>query len=109
MKYTYGPASLWVGGTDAVPAVMRDRVREVSAVHVEPEHRRQGFGSAIMQAVCADADHAGFVLLLQPEPESGGMTIDELSAWYSRFGFVAIQESPLLMARSPRPLAPVVH
>lgn len=88
---------------------MRERVKEVSNVHVEAEQRRQGHASRLLQEVCSDADMAGIVLLLSPSPEDEGMTIDNLASWYARFGFVEIQAEPMLMARAPKQQSWTVH
>lgn len=112
MSVTYmqdGSASLTVGPSSAVPPHLRGRVMDVSAVHVEPEDRRQGHATALLRMVCADADLSGFVLLLSPEPEDDGMPIDALAAWYSRLGFVTIQDEPMLMARAPRQASRGMH
>jgi len=101
-KITTTGATLTVGETDAVPDHMRGRVLEVSDVRVEPKYRRKGYGSAIMARACADADIARHVLILQPWPEVEGMIEAQLVAWYERFGFVMIQDSPPLMARAPQ-------
>jgi GNAT superfamily N-acetyltransferase len=78
-----------------------DRVREVVRVWTDPEHRRQGFGTQLMQAVCEEADCERIVLILQPRPYDTGIGKDKLIAWYKRFGFVKTQDKPVLMARAP--------
>jgi GNAT superfamily N-acetyltransferase len=78
-----------------------DRVREVVRVWTDEDHRRQGYGTELMQAVCDEADVLGVVLMLQPLPFGEGVTKEKLMAWYSRFGFVKTQSKPVLMARAP--------
>lgn len=78
-----------------------ERVREVVKVWTDEEHRRQGYGTELIQAVCDEADVQGIVLILQPLPFGEGLDKDKLIAWYSRFGFVKTQNKPVLMARAP--------
>lgn len=78
-----------------------DRVREVVRVWTAEDHRRQGYATELIQAVCDEADILGVVLMLQPLPFGEGLSKDKLMAWYSRFGFVKTQSNPVLMARAP--------
>ena len=93
-KRQLGAASCHLGPCDALPAHMRDVV-EVSDVFVPEWHRRKGIASRLMQQVCADADAFGKVLMLMIDGD------DWLPAWYAQFGFVVIQNNPILMARQP--------
>ena len=93
-KRQLGAASCRLGTSDALPAHLRD-VIEVSDVFVPEWHRRKGIASRLMQQVCDDADTFGNVLMLMPGES------EWLPAWYERFGFVAIQNNPVLMARQP--------
>ena len=93
-KRQLGAASCRLGPSDALPAHLRD-VIEVSEVFVPEWHRRKGIASRLLRQVCDDADAHGKVLMLMP----GGD--DWLTAWYSKFGFVQIQNNPVLMARQP--------
>ena len=93
-----------------------ERVREVVSVWTDEDHRRQGYGTELMQAVCDEADVEGMVLILQPRPYGTDYSkceqmirpslireLDEhkLIAWYHRFGFINTQNKPVLMARAP--------
>lgn len=99
-----------------------ERVREVVSVWTDEDHRKQGYGTELMQAVCDEADVEGIVLILQPRPFDsviksmvGGPLPSRwlgLENWYARFGFVKTQNKPVLMARAPsfRPrVTGVVH
>ena len=94
-KRQLGAASCHLGPCEALPAHLRD-VIEVSDVFVPAWHRRKGIASMLLRQVCDDADAHAKVLMLMP----GGD--DWLTAWYSKFGFVQIQNNPVLMARQPK-------
>lgn len=99
-----GPATCRIRQTVAVPAHMRDKVRELASLEVPASEQRKGLATALVHNVCAEADESGIVLLLWPKPwgESQAMTEQQLVDWYSRtFGFQQIQPEPLLMARQP--------
>lgn len=53
---------------------------------VEPEYRRQGIGTQLMNEVIALYQWDRIELIPAREGEDG-MTSDQLSAWYGRFGF----------------------
>ena len=93
-KRQLGAASCRLGSSDALPVHLRD-VIEVSEVFVPEWHRRKGVASRLMRQVCDDADAHAKVLMLMPDGD------DWLPAWYAQFGFVAIQNNPVLMARQP--------
>jgi ribosomal protein S18 acetylase RimI-like enzyme len=97
-----GPASCWVAPSKALPARLRGRVLELSGLHVEPERRHEGWGTALMRLVCAEADAEGAALLLCVEPSDSTMSREQLAAWYASHGFTQIQAEPLLMARPPK-------
>lgn len=104
-------ASCKVVQNPELPADM-DRVRELTRVWCDPEGRKQGYATELVQSVCDEADANSVVLILQPKEfgKSGGLK--ELEAWYRRFGFIRTQSNPVLMARAPsfRPrLTEVVH
>ena len=89
-----------------------DRVLEVVRVWTDPEHRKQGYATELMKAVCDDADAESIVLILQPRPFGHMHGLKALEGWYKRFGFVRTQDNPVLMARAPsfRPrVSGVVH
>ena len=94
-KRQLGAASCHLAPSDALPANLRE-VIEVSNVHVDEWHRRKGIASRLLRQVCDDADAHGKVLMLMPDGD------DWLPEWYSKFGFVRIQNNPVLMARQPK-------
>jgi predicted GNAT family acetyltransferase len=94
-------ASLQVVANPELPAHMGDRVREVVKVWTDPGHRAQGYATELMKQVCEEADVEGVVLILQPRPFENNISKDKLIAWYKRFGFVKLQDKPVLMARAP--------
>ena len=99
----HGPASLRLSFNALVPAHLRGGLLEVSHVITPEQHRNHGYASMLLQKVCAEADAAGKVLLLNPQPyDTPELSADELTAWYEGFGFNVIQEKPArLMARPP--------
>lgn len=102
-----GPASLKITYNTCVAPHLRGRLREITSVCVEPEHRRQGHGNALMGAILMEADAHGVALLVQVNPydnTDNDMDRDALSQWYARKGFVQIQDEPRLMVRMPEEL-----
>lgn len=62
----------------------------VTHVATQRKIRGKGHASRIFQSVLADADaeQATLVLTIDPDPpEFGGITYDQLEAWYERLGF----------------------
>ena len=90
-RRTHGTASLMLSVSDALPANMRNGVRELTGLHTPEADRGQGLASMLMQKVCAEADRNKLVLLLTPA--------EGLDGFYQQFGFIAIQTNPILMAR----------
>lgn len=63
----------------------------VTEVAVKPKLRGQGYGRLLMAEVLADADREGVTLCLEilpDHPAFGGLTYEQLEAWYMRLGFV---------------------
>jgi GNAT superfamily N-acetyltransferase len=88
----------------AIPARMRDRTREITKVHCEPEAQNQGHATALLHEVCREADRHGITLVLWPRPYGDDIALSQaqLIEWYGRaFGFAQIQAEPPLMARMP--------
>lgn len=101
---TVGPARCRVRQTNGVPAHLRPRVRELASLEVPRAEQGKGYATTLVHKVCREADAAGLVLVLWPQPWGDHLALsrDELEAWYGReFGFVRIQAEPVLMARQP--------
>jgi hypothetical protein len=96
---THRSASLRVAEPEALPADMRAQVREL--VDVRSTNPRKGHASGLMFNVCHEADKAWLTLIVAVRPFAEGMTMAQLQRWYGKHGFVEIQHSPCLMARSP--------
>jgi hypothetical protein len=97
-----GVASVMVAISQAVPAHMQSRTREVSQLLVPLEHRRKHLGTALMNLICQEADANSITLLLIVQPfDEGGPDEDQLIDWYIKFGFKTLQDSPTgtVMAR----------
>lgn len=85
-----------------LPESMRG-VMEVVRVWTDPEHRKQGYATELMQTIIKDADIEGVVLMLNPRTFGAGGGLENLAPWYERFGFMVIQKKPVvLMARMPQ-------
>lgn len=76
-----------------VPPKMRKDTREISRVYVPIADRKQGIGTALMHKVCQEADESNITLLLTCD--------NALRRWYSRFGFMVLQDSIGLLVRAP--------
>ena len=50
-------------------------------------NRGKKIGSKLLKEICYEADKQKENLHLEIQP-SGGLTYDQLSAWYERYGFV---------------------
>ena len=93
-KRQLGAASCRLAPSDALPANLRE-VIEVSDVHTDEWHRRNGIANRLMYQICEEADEESAVLILMPDGEPW------LERWYRSHGFVTLQPEPLIMARSP--------
>lgn len=98
-KRTNGPASCRVAYSMLADPAVRGRVREVLSVHCRKDSRGQGHTGRLLDAVCAEADLSGVALLLTVQPFDGEQDVKRLGAMYSKRGFRAIQEDPLVMLR----------
>lgn len=99
-----GPASLLVSVSKIVRPELRPGLREISLVHCEPEHRRNGWANALLQQVTLEADSGNIALILTVRPydnEATDPNADRLEQWYAAHGFVRFQDAPLMMMRSP--------
>lgn len=110
-----GVASVMISISDAVPVHMKSAIREVSHLHVPLEHRRKHLGTALLNLICQEADANSITLLLIAQPyDEGGPNEDELTAWYAKFGFTELQDTPkgVMMVRKvhlPNRVAEVIH
>jgi N-acetylglutamate synthase-like GNAT family acetyltransferase len=107
-----GAASLYVRQCTALPEVMRAKTREVAKLEVQESKQNQGYATSLMHKVCREADEAGLMLVLWPQPFGDNIRLSkqQLIEWYEReFGFMIIQPHPVLMARllygTPKKLA----
>lgn len=104
-------ASLIISFSDAVPAGMREQIREVTSLHVPPEQRRQKLATMLLNLVCQEADANGITLLLTARPmDDQGPDEEKLIEWYAKFGFKGLQDTPngLMLARQVAALARVI-
>jgi hypothetical protein len=100
---TNGFASLDLSYSGIVPPAERGRVLEITNLLTPSTNRRQNHASLLMQSVCEQADEANMLLLLMPQAfGTDGLTSMQLQFWYtSKFGFVALQQSPTILIRMP--------
>lgn len=96
-------ATLRIAVTEGLPVEMWEQTREILSIH--STNPRKGHATLLMHQVCAEADRAGIVLILQPHKFDEGMPDEKLEQWYEKFGFVNFQTVPVvLMARPVQPL-----
>jgi hypothetical protein len=100
-----GPARLRVRQCTALPERMRAKTREIVDVETPFAEHGKGYATTLLHKVCREADAAGLVLVLSPQPYGDNIDLskDQLIDWYERsFGFAIIQHQPMmLMARMP--------
>ena len=98
-----GPAKLRVRQCPALPPALQKTTREIVNLETTFAEQGKGYATTLMHKVCREADAAGLVLVLSPQPWGDNMNLSkqQLEDWYARsFGFHTIQESPMvLMAR----------
>lgn len=91
-------ASCRVAIPEGLPDEMRDGIREVLEVH--SENPRKGHAKGLLGALCSEADGLGVVLMLRVDQYDDGPDNSQLQRLYAGFGFLVIQDEPLLMARN---------
>lgn len=91
-------SSLRLAKPRALPDDMRSGVVEVLGLKTRKDKQGQGYASALLQEVCQEADIAMRFLFLHVEP-FGSMSIDDLSKFYAKRGFMVLQDTPRLMVR----------
>jgi len=97
-KRTNGPAGLRLSYCVAAPAHLRGGMLEITSLLTAVGERGKGHASELLASVCAEADKAGKLLLIQPQPfDAGSMTQDQLTAWYAGHGFEVLQVEPELL------------
>lgn len=97
---THKQASLRVAIAQSLPVEMWETTREI--IGVQSDAPRKGYATALLHQVCAEADRARIVLFLQVRPFAEGMSEEQLTKFYARFGFTVIQAEPCLMSRVPQ-------
>ena len=100
-----GPATLRVRQCEALPLHLRPKTREIVNLETKFEEQGKGYATTLMHKVCREADAAGLVLVLSPQPWGDNINLSQaqLLDWYQRsFGFQPVQTEPMvLMARMP--------
>jgi len=102
-------ASLRIAMAQGLPEDMWELTRELIDVHsTNPRH---GDANGLLAEVCTEADRWWMTLIITVRPfGDAGMDDAKLERFYRKFGFRRIQDSPLLMARSPEvPRIEAIH
>lgn len=98
-----GPAKLRVRQCPALPPTLQKTTRELVNVETPFAEQGKGYMTTLIHKVCREADAAGLVLVLTPQPYGDNINLSkqQLEDWYARsFGFHVIQREPMtLMAR----------
>lgn len=98
-----GPAKLRVRQCPALPPALQKTTRELVNVETPFAEQGKGYMTTLIHKVCREADAAGLVLVLTPQPYGYNINLSkqQLEEWYARsFGFCVIQTEPMtLMAR----------
>ena len=98
-----GPATLRVRQCPALPPALQKTTRELVNVETPFSEQSKGYATSLIHKVCREADKAGLVLVLTPQPYGDNINLSkqQLEDWYARsFGFAVIQTEPMtLMAR----------
>ena len=98
-----GHAKLRVRQCPALPPALQKTTRELVNVETPFSEQGKGYATTLIHKVCREADAAGLVLVLTPQPYGDNINLSkqQLEDWYARsFGFCVIQTEPMtLMAR----------
>ena len=92
-KIELGSASIYLSHSQIVPPTKRGFAREIREFFVPEVDRGKGFGTALLEEVCTQADEKRILLLIIADNE-------RLQGFYERHGFQLIQDDgKKLMAR----------
>ena len=101
--YSEGSTTCKLGYSQAMPAHLRGQILEITNLFTPDEDRGKGGANRLIAKICGQADLNSYILLVMPLPfDITGLTKLKLVNLYSKHGFTQIQDSPLLMARSPK-------
>lgn len=102
MKYTYQQASCDIEPFEEEGAsnLAKNKVKWIRNLFVEPEYRRKGLATKMLQQISTEADATQISLIVEVRPYiEDSITQEALEALYKRNQFVKIQDEPLLMMR----------
>jgi GNAT superfamily N-acetyltransferase len=102
MEITLNNASLKINPftQPGVPDELCDKLRLITHLHTDKEHRNKGEATALLKQVIKESSEAGISLLVEPRAyEDDGLTTKQLIAFYAKHGFVQIQIKPCIMVR----------
>lgn len=95
-----GPARLRVRQCPALPPALQATTRELTNVETPFAEQGKGYMTTLIHKVCREADAAGLVLVLTPQPHGDNICLSktQLEEWYARsFGFHVIQREPMIL------------
>lgn len=69
-------------------------------ISVPFDEQARGYGSNLLQQVADFADAQSIDITLEPQPAGGWMDVEDLIAWYGRWGFRYDEEG--LLRRKPK-------
>lgn len=90
-----------------LPDEVNARLKQLTHLFVDAEHRNQGHATALLKQLSKEADEAQIAILLQPGIYDGDMTDEDLIAFYEKHGYATLQEKPHLMVRFPASISPI--
>lgn len=95
----YGAASCQIRFCEGVPDHLKQDVREITDLYVDPKMRRKGQATELITRICKEADSKKMILVLRPGAFGDGEMSDRyLHEWYcTTFGFNELQQEPVIL------------
>lgn len=89
----------------AIDDEVNERVRVLTHLEVEKEHRGKGEAKALLDKIGKEADQAQIAIITEPKPYAkDGLKLKQLINLYKQSGYVELQEKPLILVRYPKQL-----
>ena len=89
----------------AIDDEVNERVRVLTHLEVEKEHRGKGEAKALLEHIGKEADQAQIAIITEPKPYTkDGLKLKQLINLYKQSGYVELQEKPLILVRYPKQL-----